>query len=116
MNAKQLQKLKRALESRRRDLARVLSPAALNPEDLDHGRDEGDRANTALSKEIVLLLNAQDQKLFAEVESALVRIANGTFGDCLNCDQEIPAKRLEALPWTPYCITCQELIEEQGAL
>ena len=115
MNAKKLQKFKRALELRRGELTRVLTPAPLKAEELDHGRDEGDRANTALSKEIVLLLSAQDQKLFVEVENALIRIANGSFGDCVNCDQEIPAKRLEALPGTPYCITCQELIEEQSA-
>jgi RNA polymerase-binding transcription factor len=45
------------------------------------------------------------------VEAALSRIHEGTFGQCLNCSQEINAKRLEAIPWVRYCIACQELID-----
>jgi DnaK suppressor protein len=47
------------------------------------------------------------------VEAALGRINAGTFGECLNCSQEITIKRLTAVPWSRYCITCQELIAEQ---
>jgi DnaK suppressor protein len=47
------------------------------------------------------------------VEGALSRIESGTFGDCLSCGQEISIKRLNAVPWSRYCITCQELIAEQ---
>jgi DnaK suppressor protein len=45
------------------------------------------------------------------VDTALKRMSDGTFGECLNCGLEINAKRLEAIPWVRYCITCQELIE-----
>jgi DnaK suppressor protein len=45
------------------------------------------------------------------VESALDRLKEGNFGECALCGIEIGAKRLEALPWTPYCIACQEKIE-----
>jgi Prokaryotic dksA/traR C4-type zinc finger len=45
------------------------------------------------------------------VDAALKRISEGTFGQCLNCEQEINAKRLEAIPWVRYCVTCQELID-----
>jgi len=40
------------------------------------------------------------------VDGALKRIGEGTFGQCLNCEQEINAKPLEAIPWVGYCITC----------
>jgi len=40
------------------------------------------------------------------------RIADGTFGQCMVCEEEIGAKRLEALPWTRYCIACQESSEK----
>ena len=46
------------------------------------------------------------------VESALARIREGSFGECINCGNEINAKRLEAVPWTRYCIACQEKIEK----
>jgi DnaK suppressor protein len=52
-----------------------------------------------------------DRALLGAVEAALKRISEGTFGECLNCGQEINAKRLEALPWVRYCISCQELID-----
>jgi len=45
------------------------------------------------------------------VRLALGRLREGTFGDCMHCGQEIGEKRLEALPWTPYCIACQEKVE-----
>ena len=36
---------------------------------------------------------------------------NGSFGICLHCDEEISLKRLKAVPWTPYCIRCQEAVD-----
>jgi DnaK suppressor protein len=45
------------------------------------------------------------------VRSALERLRQGSFGECAHCGAAIGAKRLEALPWTPHCIECQEKIE-----
>lgn len=44
-----------------------------------------------------------------EIESALKRVALGTYGVCEGCGEEISANRLKALPWARYCLTCQEL-------
>jgi DnaK suppressor protein len=74
-------------------------------------RDEGDSANTALAREIDLSKRSRDRALLSAVDTALKRMSDGTFGECLNCGQEINAKRLEAIPWVRYCITCQELID-----
>jgi uncharacterized protein len=54
--------------------------------------------------------------LMTLVESALARIGDGTFGECLSCGQEISLPRLKAVPWSRYCITCQELIEKHGGI
>jgi DnaK suppressor protein len=80
----------------------------------DFGRDEGDRATASLSKEMTFRQKAQERGLLMLVEAALSRINGGTFGECLNCGQEIGANRLTAVPWSRYCITCQELIAEQS--
>ena len=80
----------------------------------DFGRDEGDRATASLSKEMTFRQKAQERGLLTLVEAALSRINGGTFGECLNCGQEIGANRLTAVPWSRYCITCQELIAEQS--
>jgi DnaK suppressor protein len=40
---------------------------------------------------------------------------DGSFGICLRCDEEIPEKRLKALPWAAYCVPCQETVDRQRA-
>jgi DnaK suppressor protein len=49
--------------------------------------------------------------LLVAIEATLDRIDAATFGQCLKCGQEIKIKRLDAIPWARYCITCQELID-----
>ena len=56
---------------------------------------------------------SQAENLLKAVNGALDQIDAGTFGQCRNCGQEIGLKRLQAIPWTRYCITCQELIDGQ---
>ncbi|MGD0296038.1 MAG: TraR/DksA C4-type zinc finger protein [Bryobacteraceae bacterium] len=52
-------------------------------------------------------LERQSDRLH-EVQSALRRIDLGTFGTCLDCEEDISLKRLAAVPWSPSCIACQE--------
>jgi DnaK suppressor protein len=49
-----------------------------------------------------------EKTLLAEVQQALARIDNGTYGICTNCGQPIPEKRLEAIPWATLCVTCED--------
>ena len=42
------------------------------------------------------------------MKGALVRIADGSYGVCMHCEEDIKIKRLDAVPWTKYCIKCQE--------
>ena len=48
------------------------------------------------------------------VEVALEGIRNGTFGTCADCGAAIGTRRLQAVPWTSYCIQCQERLEKTG--
>ncbi|TMD59031.1 MAG: TraR/DksA family transcriptional regulator [Chloroflexi bacterium] len=59
-----------------------------------------------------LLVN--EQALLTEVQSALERIDQGTYGQCLNCGQPIPEKRLEAIPWARYDVKCQAKLEQEN--
>ncbi|HLJ88918.1 MAG TPA: TraR/DksA family transcriptional regulator [Candidatus Angelobacter sp.] len=102
-----LEKRQALLRSSSRDSATVdLSP--------EYGRDEGDRAVASQAKEMAWLQNSQERGLRELIESALSRIQSGTFGECLHCGQQIGLKRLTAIPWTRYCIACQELLEQHG--
>ena len=50
----------------------------------------------------------REHGLLRMVEAALRRIQDGSFGRCLSCGNEIDVKRLQFVPWTRYCIQCQE--------
>ena len=55
-----------------------------------------------------------EKTLLAEVQQALARIENGTYGYCSNCGQPIPEKRLEAIPWATLCLTCESKLGSKG--
>ncbi len=77
----------------------------------DDLQDAADHAVQSYQKELLFLQGTQGHSQLAEVRSALDRIDEGTFGECLQCGNAIGEKRLEAVPWTPHCIACQEKIE-----
>jgi RNA polymerase-binding transcription factor len=56
-----------------------------------------------------LALRERAENQLAQVEAALARIEDGTFGTCRRCGNAIAAERLEALPWAALCIECQRL-------
>jgi DnaK suppressor protein len=106
---KSIGRFKKSLEARRHGLAQTQGKLLSTPP--DNGADEGERANTSVARELDLSQKSRGRALLTSVDAALKRISEGTFGNCLNCGQEINPKRLEALPWVRYCITCQELID-----
>ncbi len=59
-------------------------------------------------------LEETDIEQAVEVQQALARIDNGTYGICSNCGQPIPEKRLEAIPWATLCVNCESnLVSEE---
>lgn len=74
---------------------------------------EEDQAQMSHDEFISLHLNSLDYVQLRLIEEALDRIQSGDYGICLSCEEQIPAKRLAALPWARYCVTCQE---EVGAM
>src|ERR1700721_4412206 len=53
----------------------------------------------------------RDSNMLRQIRRALSRIANGTYGVCLHCEEDILPKRMSAVPWAAFCVTCQELID-----
>ncbi len=113
MDRKSVERFKGVLQVRHRELRLGLAQTQQESRTAQHdyGKDEGDRANMSLAREIDLGQKSRERALLNSVDAALKRISEGTFGLCLNCAQEINTKRLEAIPWVRYCITCQELID-----
>ena len=77
---------------------------------LDVPSDEGDLSQQHHEEWIFLNRNTIDMKLLREVSGALRRIDAGNYGICLECEEPISQKRLEAVPWARYCVACQESV------
>ncbi len=69
---------------------------------------EEDQAQLSHDEFISLRLNSLDYVQLKLIEEALDRIEAGDYGICMGCDEPIPPKRLQALPWAKYCVTCQQ--------
>lgn len=101
-----------ALESKLEDLLKLagdregleIQPVA---DPLDQVRSNTDRDMA------VETLNQQARSIH-DIRSALARIEEGSYGRCERCDEQIPAKRLDALPWARMCVQCQSAIEAEA--
>ena len=66
--------------------------------------DETDLANSVINQQIIFNMRSRELNKLRLIEAALARIDNGEYGCCDECDEEIPAKRLENQPWATLCI------------
>lgn len=64
-------------------------------------------------QEFTLNLLQNEEKLLAEIDAALGRIAKGTYGICEQCGATIAKERLKAVPYTAYCIDCARMLEKK---
>jgi DnaK suppressor protein len=84
--------------------------AALDVYD-DGVKDSVDLSVQDLNKEIALRLGERSSKVVADIDQALLRIKEGSYGICARCGQPIDERRLEAVPTARYDAQCQALIE-----
>ena len=106
MNKTELEKHKATLEARRAEL----SVGLRNRADIaiEKTPDALDEVQLAGERELAIRNLDRGSNLLRSVRGALARIADGSYGICLHCEEEIKPKRLDAVPWTKYCIRCQE--------
>jgi DnaK suppressor protein len=117
MDKKRLETYRKRLEQRQQELRRIVSRTEQDGRAADEAiaQDIADKAASSYTKEFLFHQSNNERQLLNMVEGALDRIRQGSFGQCISCGAEINAKRLEAVPWTRYCIACQEKLE-QGLL
>ncbi len=113
MDKKRVEAYRKQLEERQQALRKIVASTEQAGRDADVGtaQDIADRAANSYTKEFLFYQSNNERQTLNLVESALARIREGTFGECINCGNEINAKRLDAVPWTRYCINCQEKME-----
>jgi DnaK suppressor protein len=120
---KDFSKFKLMLEELRQKIAGSLEHIegdALNKSQRDASGDlsgysfhMADMATDNFDREFNLGLASNEQNILNLIDDALRKIKEGTYGVCEPCTKPIPVKRLQAMPYAPYCIKCQELEEKK---
>jgi DnaK suppressor protein len=78
--------------------------------------DDLDRIQHSQERELAIGAFDRNCTLLREVQAALIRMSAGRFGVCVDCEENINAKRLAAIPWASLCIVCREAADrEQNA-
>ena len=109
MTKTELNKYKQILEKKLAEL----SHAVRDREGIviEKSPDALDEVQNAAERELAIRNLDRESHLLRNVRAALRRIDEGSFGTCLHCEEDISPKRLAAVPWTPYCIQCQEMAD-----
>ncbi len=109
MTKTELNKYKQILEKKLQEL----SHAVRDREGIaiEKSPDALDEVQHAAERELAIRNLDRESHLLRNVRAALRRIDDGAYGVCLHCEEDINPKRLNAVPWTPFCISCQELAD-----
>ena len=80
---------------------------------IENAPDDIDRVQGAVERELAIRQLESNFSRIQSVKLALERIEDGTYGTCMECEQEISPKRLKAVPWASCCVHCQELADRE---
>lgn len=96
------------------DIAR-LQTSAREAREAEVG-DPIDQVTSSEGKAVAFEESGLEYQTLTQVRDALRRIEDGTYGKCADCSREIPEARLEAIPWTPYCLEDQEKHDREAPI
>lgn len=117
MNKKSLKKFQKVFEEQRHSILyndRILrEDFSVNSDDR---YDEVDQATTDIEQSMRMRLRNRELLYIRKIEDALKRIADGTFGECETCGEDIELRRLEARPTATLCVACKEEEERSEVL
>ena len=106
MTKTELNKFRNVLETKQAELVQVIrNREAIT---IEKSPDALDEVQHAAERELAIRNLDRESGLLRNVRAALRRMDEGTYGVCLHCEEDISPKRLNAVPWTPFCIRCQE--------
>ena len=81
---------------------------------IEQAADELDAVQLAALRDQAISDLDRESRMLREVNAALERFEDGSYGVCDECDEEISPRRLDALPWARHCVHCQDAIDRQG--
>jgi RNA polymerase-binding transcription factor DksA len=110
MNESDLRRYKnKLLELRNRSRAEIGRMIEVVLTDAEAASEHDHRVSESVDKEVIL--ENAEEGIRQAVLDALQRIDEGTYGLCQQCGAPIPAARLDAIPFTPYCVNCERRLE-----
>lgn len=115
MEAERLEHFRRILTNQLREHAENVRESQINALEMamadDGVKDSVDMSLHDVNQEIQFRLGERESKLVADIDQALLRIKEGTYGQCARCGEPISERRLEAVPTARYDAQCQSIIE-----
>ena len=113
MTKSELNKFRNTLESKQTELVQFVR----NREGIaiEKSPDALDEVQHAAERELAIRNLDRESNLLRNVRAALRRLEEGSFGVCLHCKEDISPKRLAAVPWSAFCIGCQEIADRNQA-
>jgi DnaK suppressor protein len=113
LNKTELKKYRNMLEAKQAELEQFIR----NREGIaiEKSPDALDEVQHAAERELAIRNLDRESNLLRNVRAALRRIDDGSYGVCLHCEEDINPKRLNAVPWAPFCIQCQEQYDRNRA-
>jgi DnaK suppressor protein len=114
MPKKELEKYRKLLQEKKTSLLAELAKTRHAEEETteESTTDIADKAVSSYTREFLYSLNDTERSTVQQIDQALGRIEDGTYGLCLNCGTPMNEKRLSAIHWSRHCVECQELAEK----
>jgi DnaK suppressor protein len=117
LNKKEKERYKKILLKKKLEIVDVLSEFYNETKEVGNSgiaMDMADKAESSYTKEFLLSLSNAEREQLLLIDEALERIEKCDYGICQMCSVAIGKKRLDAVPWAPYCIECQQKAEEES--
>ncbi|TEU08442.1 MAG: TraR/DksA family transcriptional regulator [Candidatus Aminicenantes bacterium] len=117
MNKKERERYRNKLLKKKEEIVNKISETYNESKEVESGiaQDVVDKAESSYTKEFLLSLSDAEREQLLLIDEALKRIDKKELGICQRCGKDINKKRLDAVPWTSYCIDCQEIEEEESS-
>lgn len=117
MDKKKVDLFKKRLLKTQGELLRVVTKSEKDGREADEEatQDIADKAVNSYNKEFLFHQSHENRRILQLISEALDRMRTGTYGHCVECEEEVQQKRLDAVPWARHCIDCQEK-QDRGEL
>jgi DnaK suppressor protein len=117
LNKKERERYRNKLLKKKEEIVNKISETYNESKEVESGiaQDVADKAESSYTKEFLLSLSNAEREQLLLIDDALKRIDKKELGICQRCGKDISKKRLDVVPWTSYCIDCQEIEEEESS-